>query len=175
MNDKIHILVVDDEPDIRESFQEYLEINGYRVSGADGAAEARRLVDEHDIPWDTAWDASNDPVLPGSASNAYNPTNQDEAWQEPRQWILDQNNGIHRVLSQTSASSVEVELVRPVSLLPPLPPHYFQNAQDTDGDGAPDANVVSNIWYIPVEVDLVVGGNGIPVQLTPVYVTVREL
>jgi DNA-binding NtrC family response regulator len=44
MSDKIHILVVDDEPDIRESFQEYLEINGYRASSADGAAEARRLV-----------------------------------------------------------------------------------------------------------------------------------
>jgi two-component system phosphate regulon response regulator OmpR len=49
MSNNIHILVVDDEPDIRESFQEYLEINGYRVSCADGAAEARRLVGEHDI------------------------------------------------------------------------------------------------------------------------------
>ena len=67
----------------------------------------------------------------------------------------------------------------PVPLLPPLPPYYFQNALDTDGDGVPDENVVSNIWYIPVEVDLDTNGDqspdGIPVQLTPVYVTVREL
>ena len=45
MSKAIHILVVDDEPDIRESFQEYLEMNGYRVSCAADAAEARRLVD----------------------------------------------------------------------------------------------------------------------------------
>ena len=49
MSNGIHILVVDDEPDIRESFQEYLEMNGYRVSAAADAAEARRLVDENDI------------------------------------------------------------------------------------------------------------------------------
>jgi len=49
MSNEIHILVVDDEPDIRESFQEYLEMNGYRVSCADGAAAARELVDEHAI------------------------------------------------------------------------------------------------------------------------------
>lgn len=49
MSEKVHILVVDDEPDIRESFQEYLEINGYRVTCADGAATARRVVDENAI------------------------------------------------------------------------------------------------------------------------------
>jgi hypothetical protein len=125
---------------------------------------------------DPIWNADENPVLIGTAdASAYNPDDAAQSWQEPRQWVLDQNNGVHRVLSQTLATSVEVELVRSVSLLPPLPPYYFQNAQDTDGDGVPDENVVSNIWYIPVEVDLVVGGNAIPVQLTPVYVTVREL
>ena len=49
MSNGVHILVVDDEPDIRESFQEYLEMNGYRVSTAADAAEARRLVDDNDI------------------------------------------------------------------------------------------------------------------------------
>jgi DNA-binding response OmpR family regulator len=49
MTGKVHILVVDDEPDIRESFQEYLEINGYRVTCADGSESARRIVDEHRI------------------------------------------------------------------------------------------------------------------------------
>lgn len=49
MSTKVHVLVVDDEPDIRESFEEYLELNGYRVSCAADAVEARRLVDEHPI------------------------------------------------------------------------------------------------------------------------------
>jgi DNA-binding response OmpR family regulator len=49
MSKGIHILVVDDEPDIRESFQEYLELNGYRVSCAPDAARARQLVAAHDI------------------------------------------------------------------------------------------------------------------------------
>ena len=43
----VHILVVDDEPDIRESFQEYLELLGYTVSCAADSATARRMVTEH--------------------------------------------------------------------------------------------------------------------------------
>jgi DNA-binding response OmpR family regulator len=49
MSEKVHILVVDDEPDIRESFQEFLEMNGYRVNCAESAAQARELVEEHAI------------------------------------------------------------------------------------------------------------------------------
>ncbi len=49
MSENVHIMVVDDEPDIRESFQEFLEMNGYRVSCAEGAAQARELVEEHAI------------------------------------------------------------------------------------------------------------------------------
>jgi two-component system phosphate regulon response regulator OmpR len=49
MTGKVHILVVDDEPDIRESFQEYLELNGYRVTCADGSASARRIVEKHEV------------------------------------------------------------------------------------------------------------------------------
>ena len=53
-------------------------------------------------PWTTAWDASGDPVILGSPSNTYDPVaHDDEAWQEPPQWLLDQNNNIHRVLSLT--------------------------------------------------------------------------
>lgn len=44
MSKKVHVLVVDDEPDIRESFEEYLELQGYRVTCADGSAAARRVV-----------------------------------------------------------------------------------------------------------------------------------
>ena len=40
-----HIVVVDDEEDIRETLKEYLELQGFRVTAADGAAELRRLVE----------------------------------------------------------------------------------------------------------------------------------
>lgn len=42
-----HIAVVDDEPDIRETMREYLEMRGYRVSCADGG-EALRAIFEND-------------------------------------------------------------------------------------------------------------------------------
>lgn len=49
MSDRIHIAVVDDERDIRETVAEYLEINGYRVSKADGGTALRRLVDQSEL------------------------------------------------------------------------------------------------------------------------------
>ena len=44
MNDDTHILVVDDDPQLRQLLEEYLGTNGYRVSGArDGRAMWRLL------------------------------------------------------------------------------------------------------------------------------------
>lgn len=45
MNTTPHILVVDDHRDIREPLATYLERNGYRVSMAADAAQARKLID----------------------------------------------------------------------------------------------------------------------------------
>ena len=39
-----HIIVCDDEPDIRETLAEYLTTHGFRVSEADGGAKLRRLL-----------------------------------------------------------------------------------------------------------------------------------
>ncbi len=39
-----HILVVDDEPDIRETLQDYLELHGYRVSQAEGGEALRAAI-----------------------------------------------------------------------------------------------------------------------------------
>ena len=39
-----HVVVCDDEADIRETLQEYLERRGYRVSAAAGGQELRALV-----------------------------------------------------------------------------------------------------------------------------------
>ncbi|NQW09168.1 MAG: response regulator [Alphaproteobacteria bacterium] len=49
MSDRVHIVVVDDERDIRETVAEYLEINGYRVSRADGGPALRRLVEQGSV------------------------------------------------------------------------------------------------------------------------------
>jgi len=46
MSDRVHIAVVDDERDIRETVAEYLEMNGYRVSKAEGGATLRRIAEQ---------------------------------------------------------------------------------------------------------------------------------
>lgn len=46
MNDQPRILVVDDQPLVREMVQEVLAPKGYRTSGAGSMAEARRLAEE---------------------------------------------------------------------------------------------------------------------------------
>jgi two-component system phosphate regulon response regulator OmpR len=43
------IAVVDDEPDLRETVSEYLELHGYEVVTADGGPALRELVDEQHI------------------------------------------------------------------------------------------------------------------------------
>ncbi|MEM7425386.1 MAG: response regulator [Pseudomonadota bacterium] len=44
-----HIVVCDDEPDIRDTVGEYLELQGYRVSRADGGPALRALVDAEPV------------------------------------------------------------------------------------------------------------------------------
>ena len=142
------------------------------------------------------WDA--DPLLPIIQGTAiftdYDRTNHFEAWQEPRQWILDQNNNVHRVLSRTQApttAGTDVELIRPVPEMPiltaPSVPsvYYFPSGPsgvaDNDLNGYYDENVVSDIWYVPVEVMIDPNPNdgtsdgSLAATLTPIFVTVREL
>lgn len=44
-----HIVVVDDEADIRETLEEYLGLQGFRVTCADGGAALRRIVEKESI------------------------------------------------------------------------------------------------------------------------------
>ena len=44
MNDSPHLLVVDDDARLRELLQRYLSANGFRVTTASDAAEARGLM-----------------------------------------------------------------------------------------------------------------------------------
>ena len=44
-----HILVADDEPDIRDTVEEYLSMNGFRVITADSAAAVRDILAEQPV------------------------------------------------------------------------------------------------------------------------------
>ncbi len=44
MSKEVHLVVVDDEPDIREMLQEYLEMQGFQVTAADGGEALRAIV-----------------------------------------------------------------------------------------------------------------------------------
>jgi two-component system phosphate regulon response regulator OmpR len=49
MNDNAHIVVVDDEPDIRETIEDYLGLHGFVVSTADGGKRLREIVAERPV------------------------------------------------------------------------------------------------------------------------------
>lgn len=49
MSRQAHIVVVDDEPDIREMLEEYLETQGFRVTAADGGPALREAVAAGDV------------------------------------------------------------------------------------------------------------------------------
>ncbi len=52
MSDKTHVVVVDDEAEIRETIEEYLELQGFLVSTAEGGAVLRGIVEAADPPVD---------------------------------------------------------------------------------------------------------------------------
>ena len=97
-----------------------------------------------------------------------------QGWEEPRQWILDQNNNVHRVLAVSRqndalAKPVDVELTRPLPGVPPLSVMYVPPAPPN-----PPRSVISDIWYLPLR-DYETDGTTTRFTLTPVYVTVKEL
>ncbi len=139
-------------------------------------------------PWDAFGpDAQagtlDDVVVPGTGSGtAYDASDQAQSWQEPRQWILDQNNNIHRVLSRSRGSMavpVDVELVRPIPESTRLNTNWFPGSvNDVNTNGLWVQNIVSHIWYIPAEIQMPGGGIMAPSQrltLTPIFATVKEL
>lgn len=92
----------------------------------------------------------------------------EKGWQEPGQWILDQNGNIHRVLAgRRNANDGPVRLARPV-------PHVARHASNGNlrGENGPstvdEASAVKAIWFVPPETR-----DGM--KLTPVFVTVRDL
>jgi len=125
-----------------------------------------------------SWNAGDSFIRGTDVGSAYDAADDRQAWQEPRQWILDQNNNVHRVLSRAlnGSGEMEIELVRPLAEMPRLAISYFPVGVDDlfpmpTGNGLWDTDLVSNIWYLPAEI----AAPGVVYLLTPVYVTVREL
>lgn len=138
--------------------------NAWDVWGADNT---RLTADDRIIP---GTDRGTQPFNPVEYSSPYqnfflNRT-ENQGWQFPGQWLLDQNNNIHRVLAgRRTASDGPVELVERIPEVPLLPVY------DLEQPFTPPSitqNVVRRIWYIPP-----VDSNGW--TLTPVYISVREL
>jgi len=138
-------------------------------------------------PWDAfgpdqTMGTADDRLVVGTADGQpYNPDDQAQQWQEPRQWILDGNNNVHRVLSRarldesTNSGRVEVELVRQIPAMPALGVYYVAPG------GTQVNDVVRDIWYLPttVKADPTPGspnsGDEFLLTLTPIYATVKEL
>lgn len=107
----------------------------------------------------------------------------DDAWQATSQWLLDQNNNVHRVLAGRDKFDEDpVKLVSPISRM--AGPNAFSGASVFFYDRVPlsgavgSENIVTNIWYIPRQVLADFDGTAgpeTPITLTPVFVTVEEL
>jgi hypothetical protein len=147
------------------------------------------------LPWDVDADPATAPIEPfvvipgtdGPNGDPYNAADAAQSWQAPGQWILDQNNNIHRVLvGRVRPLDGPVQLQRPIDAVlarndttsgasSGVPTWYFSSPQ---GNYLAFDNVVTNIFYIPTSLQIDIDSNGTPeteVSITPVYVMVREL
>jgi prepilin-type N-terminal cleavage/methylation domain-containing protein len=139
-------------------------------------------------PWPSAWDASDSPLVNGTVgAGNWDVRDPEVAWEQYAQWLLDQNNSVHRVLSRTppraANMAAEVELLRPIQPVSRSfneAVSYFDRSFPVNSSQYGVENIVTHLWYIPTEVELDVNGDGSPdpgwsVNLAPVYLTVREL
>lgn len=128
-----------------------------------------------DYEWGPDLDPSNPPgttrdvfFVGTEPGTPYDPYIYDQGWQAPGQWLLDQNNNIHRVLSgRRNSNDGPVELTRPAPAMPPVAVYSF---------GSDLSFTVIEMWYIPpVTTGFTETGAAIQWNLTPVYIAVREL
>jgi len=94
-----------------------------------------------DGPWDVRYSA-NEPHRPiafvpgvhvaggGDVDEVLNFNDPHQSWQEHRQWLLDQNNQIHRVVGQSIDDVVEIELSRPLKPIR-MAPHWRNTVDPT--------------------------------------------
>lgn len=102
--------------------------------------------------------------IPGTQSGSpFDAADPRYGWQATGQWILDQNNNVHRVLRGRRVGSDDwVLLSKPIPLLPDAFP-YIRRV-NTPAELPP----VLGAWFLPAT-----DANGN--SLTPIYVTVKEL
>ena len=146
-------------------------------------------------PWDVggpdpspgAYD--DDAIVLGTEDGTlYNPDDATHAWQDPRQWMIDQNNNIHRVVGQTrddfetNDGDMLIELVRPLTPVlggidgagNPSPkfgpggvslgfnsPYYYRSTGGPPVNyGFIGQNIVTDIWYMPLTMKYDSNGDG---------------
>lgn len=110
-------------------------------------------------------------IVPGTnPATALDFTKASSMWQVPGQWILDQNNNIHRVLvGRRVVSEGPVRFARPIPIMAPSIVFGRKSVSPLPADAAAlDSEGVAQAWYMPIRD---VNGN----QLTPVYLLVEEL
>lgn len=123
--------------------------------------------------WNNGAGSSANPIV--GAAGAFNGADTRMSWMEARQWIVDQNNNIYRVMGKgrdndAAATTWKVELVRPVNAWPYSPPPAPAPVIPKSlflPSGA-QTGVVTRIWFVPLT-------DTRGVTLTPVYATVKEL
>ncbi len=89
---------------------------------------------------------------------------------EPGQWVIDQNNIVHRPLNAWTESDGErwCELRSPIPIGHLLDVNHYR-------DDDPVFGAVTDLWYLPLEVEVQDGQGSRFVDVVPVYATVQEL
>jgi len=119
--------------------------------------------------------SATNPITTAPITSPYPNDDDRDCWREPRQWIIDQNNNIHRVLAQyrdndNPVNPLKIELLRPVPAMPQAKAFFLPGPANAASVQA----VVSKIWFLPLKMDM--NHDGTPdVIITPVYATVKEL
>ncbi len=139
-----------------------------------GSAEYQQRWRINDLYVRGTSDTSDDLDLDASPKGPVDETNPLLSWQSPGQWILDQNNNLHRVISgRRNFDQDGVELSRRVPAVPDAGPYFF-------GDKSL-GEIVTDIWYLPRRIRIDGNNDGAInaadplVTITPVYATVKEL
>jgi prepilin-type N-terminal cleavage/methylation domain-containing protein len=123
----------------------------------------------------TAWKSPLPPVpvgvdpsaIPGTnAGSTLDLTRPRQMWQIPGQWILDQNNFVHRVLNgRRNAGEGPVRFARPI---PAASPAAVYGVRPNVPGASLDSEGVATAWYLPIR-------DARGAVLTPVYILVEEL